>query len=1393
MHGDMIGDWDETDNNAAFDWAPLAVYIPMDRRQALARGVALPDRTRGAALFADVSGFTPLTEALVQELGRQRGAEELTRQLNRVYTALVNHVHRYRGSVISFSGDAITCWFDGDEGIRATACALAMQQEMRNFAQVQTPAGTTVSLAIKVGVTVGPVRRFLVGDPDIQTIDALAGATLDDVAAAERQAEKGEVVLGPTAVALLERYVTIVDWRQDEQGHRYAVVDGIAISITLSAPWPSIALADLAGAQLRPWLLPPVYDRLLQTGQQAYLAELRPAVTLFLRFGGLDYDGDDEAGPKLDAYMRWVQNVLGRYEGYLLQLTVGDKGSYLYAAFGAPIAHDDDPVRAVAAAIELCSSPPEFDFIGAVQIGISQGRMRTGAYGGETRRTYGVLGDEVNTSARLMGKAAPGQILVSPQIVQAAARSYLFKELGAFVLKGKAEPLLVSEVIGRHEASAKRPSTLYANPLVGREEDLKRLMERLALTVNGQGQVVQLEGVTGIGKSHLAAEFAERALKAGFRVVTGACLSTSQGTPYYPWRPIFGTFFDLTEEVAAGESLATITERQINKVEELVWQTNPDWQLRLPLLGDLLGLPIPENTATAAFDPRLRQEALFALAAEIMRSWAEKQPLLILVDDIQWMDEASLGLTLDLSRSIVASPVLLLFVHRPALRTDVLHTADFAQLSHYHYLNLNELSAEGVTALIRNRLRGNVSPLALSLIQMQAQGNPFFVEELGNTLLESGQLYSGSDGTWTLSDRLVTALREANCLVRQNGEWVLAESVSLSAADLGIPDSIHGIVLSRIDRLPESHKLTLKVASVIGRTFEFSLLNHAHPAHLAAAVLQDQVGNIEQRDFVRLEIPPPQLAYMFKHNTTQEVTYDTLLFAQRRVLHRTVALWYEVTYGQAETGAESRLAPYFSLLAYHWRQAEDVAKERYYARLAGEQAAAQFANEEAIAYFSRALDLTAAHDWEGRYSLLLGREAVYGLMGQREAQAADLIQLQVLADKIDQPQRRTEIALRYAKYYEAISDFSAALMAAQQTVQWADACGDSARKIEGLTVWGQAHWRRGNFEEARDKLTQALSLAQKEGTGSGEATCMHQLGTVFYITGDREAAREHLEKALTIRRELGDLRGEAGSLNNLAAVYHGLNDFARAMACSEQALAIYQAIGNRRDEAIALNNLGAMNHTLGEFETARGYHERALVISRTLSDRQGESVAANNLGWVLHHLGDEAAARYYCQQALAIREAIGDKRGQGYSLSYLGVILEGLDELAEAAAAYEKALQLRREIGQAAAAIDDLAGLASVALKQGSLVQATHYAEEIWQWLEEHGVQGVIHPLQVYLTIGDVWQANGRQAEAGAILTQAYELLQEQAARFTNEEIRRAFLENVPLHREVLARAGKAG
>jgi len=315
-----------------------------------------------------------------------------------------------------------------------------------------------------------------------------------------------------------------------------------------------------------------------------------------------------------------VQAILDRYGSYLLQLTMGDKGSYLYAAFGAPLAHDDDAARAVAAALELRLPAEGMDFISHVQIGLSQGQIWAGAYGGPTRRTYGVLGNEVNIAARLMGKAEPGQILVSKRVADATAKSYQFKYLRPLEIKGVKEPLPVFAVLGRRVRSP-----MLTTLLVGRSDELAQMEKALDSALSGKGQILSLEGEAGTGKSRLAAEFVERGIKRGLQAALGVCQSTSQGIAYFPWRQAFRTLFDLADEPLAGEDLVAWTARQTAQVETTVNNKNPAWLLRLPLLGDLLGLPIPDNATTAAFDSRLRQEALFALAVEIVQTWAQGQ------------------------------------------------------------------------------------------------------------------------------------------------------------------------------------------------------------------------------------------------------------------------------------------------------------------------------------------------------------------------------------------------------------------------------------------------------------------------------------------------------------------------------------------------------------------------------------------------------------------------------------------------------------------------------------------------------------------------------------------------------------------------------------------------
>jgi class 3 adenylate cyclase len=282
-------------------------YLAGDRRRAVAAGETIPDRVRGAALFADISGFTTLTEALADQLGSQRGAEELTVHLNRVFHAVIDELDRYGGEVIYFSGDAITCWLDGDDGMRATACALAMQDVMRRVGEATTPSGTTVRLAMKVAVAVGAARRGVVGDPEIQLIDVLAGRLVDELAAAEQRAERDEVVLAPSALETLGPRVQLAARRSGGDGCSYSVVGSLGMRVDSFPAAPSAG--PLPEELVRQWVLPAVYER-LRTGRGEFLAELRPAFPLFVGFRGIDYDEDDAAIEKLDDFVRRAQRIL---------------------------------------------------------------------------------------------------------------------------------------------------------------------------------------------------------------------------------------------------------------------------------------------------------------------------------------------------------------------------------------------------------------------------------------------------------------------------------------------------------------------------------------------------------------------------------------------------------------------------------------------------------------------------------------------------------------------------------------------------------------------------------------------------------------------------------------------------------------------------------------------------------------------------------------------------------------------------------------------------------------------------------------------------------------------------------------------------------------------------
>lgn len=1203
-----------------------AAYIASDRRLALALGRELADRTRGAALFADISGFTPLSEALVKELGARRGAEEVTRQLDAIYNALISRLDLYRGSVVSFSGDAITCWLDGDDGTWALACALDMQRAMRSFAHLRTPGGAPISLAIKVAVAAGPVRRFRVGDPQIQYLDVLAGALLDRLAATEHQAAAGEVVAADDVLRSLPGGAHVREWREERSEGGAASLYGVVTALgrrPQCSPWPA-APQELAPALVQQWMLPEIRVR-IGDGGDLLLTEIRPAAVLFVRFTGIDYDADDGAGEKLDSYIRWVQATLDGHEGRLLQVSVGDKGSHFYAAFGAPVAHDDDPRRAVAAAVELQQAlPPALAFMGKPQVGVAWGRMRTGPYGSATRRTYGVIGDGVNLAARLMSAAAPGEILVSQHVAAAVAGRFPLEEMGPVAVKGKQAPVLVSRVLASRVLSGQAGAQMgqgrsFSHSLVGRAAELAELERLLEQARGGDGQVLRLQGAAGVGKSHLSAALIEQASRWGFQVATALCQSSATATPYAPWRAIFAGLLHTALHLRSGALLQT------PDLERFVRQVNPAWRLRLPLLGDLLSLPIADNATTAAFEPRVRQAALFELAVEMARHWTGEGPLLLLIDDAQWMDEPSQGLALALARHMGRAPLLLALVHRPPAAGASL-LAELDGLPFCRRIDLDDLTTQASGELAAARLGAPLDGLALSLVQVETQGNPFFIEEVVDAMREAATLRRSGE-EWTLSTAIVERLRQAGCLERVAGEWRVTAGAPLTSADIGLPDSVQGVVLSRIDRLPEAHKLTIKVASVVGRTFALPVVAAAHPALPDIDELRAQVSLLQERDFARVEAEE-RLLYTFRHAVTRDVAYETLLYVQRRQLHQAVGV-----------ALEQLMPDAVDQLAYHCYLGEDWARAFRYQAAAGQRLQRLFANQEGIERYRRALQaaehLPAAETTAARQHIHESLGQLLAGTGQYQPALEHLQQALELATGMGDRGAQAR-ACRWMAYanelqaeYEAASQWierGLAILGAEET----------PARAELLAIGGLIQTRLGDYVRALQLCDACVAMAERLASPTSLAFAHNARGIVSLNMGDSRQAIAHAGMAAELYEQVDNARGQALSYNGMGNAYQNLAQLPEAYHYLGRAGEIFNRIGDELHQAFVENNLGEIVRVQGRLDEAVAHYEKALRMLEHLGGALYARAAIHmNVGSILVRQGKlaEAGARLRASMA----------------------------------------------------------------------------------------------------------------------------------------------------------------
>jgi tetratricopeptide (TPR) repeat protein len=1032
--------------------------------------------------------------------------------------------------------------------------------------------------------------------------------------------------------------------------------------------------------------------------------------------------------------------------------------------------------------------PDELGFLLPLQIGISCGILRVGAYGGTSRRTYGVLGDEVNVAARLMQHAVPGEILISGRMQAAIAADFVLEPLLPIAIKGMSEPLPVFHLVGDRAPAVHLPEPAYALPMVGRTAELAMIGEQLDQALTGQGQVVGITADAGMGKSRLLAEVIRLAQQRGLRSFGGACQSYGTTSPYLVWGSIWRGFFDLNPEWPLQKQIRVLA----GAVEDMVSARIE----ALPLLGPLFGLNLTENDFTKTLEPQLRKSALHALLLDCLRVAArsaaqEGSGLLFVLEDLHWLDAASHELLDEIARAIVDMPVLIVLAYRPP---ELLHLQSprVEALPHFRCVQLLPLSRSEAEQAIRAKLaqllperKGAPTPMLIERITERAQGNPFYVEELLNYLHDRGIDPQDTNA--------VTALE--------------------------LPASLHSLILSRIDQLSARQQAGLKVASVIGRLFRFAWLHSAYPMLGDSQSLKADLDELARLELTPLHTFQPELVYLFKHIVTQEVTYQSLTRTAQAALHEQLAAYLERVTGDAAD-------QYLDLLAYHYGQGENLDKKRLYLRRAGEAAAARFANDAALDYLSRALALAPAGDLTERYILLRARETVLDRLGSRAAQRQDLDVLAALAEALEDDERRAEVLLRYAQYADATGDYPASEAAAQQAVALARAARVRVSEASGHMAWGRALWRQANHTEAGAHLEQAIAVAQAVQAPDIQARSLNLLGGIAWSQNDYDKARAYSEQALTRYREIGERRGESRALGNLGLLAKEQGDFNVARIYNEQSLRLDREHGDRRGECMILVNLGGVANDQGDYASGRAYCEAGLRLSREIGERTLEKVALSNLGQnyseqgdytrayecyaqilglsrqtgdrlfeghaladlglLFHHLGKNTEAYDYNQRALLIAREAGDRNDQAAVLTNLGHALVELARIEEARDAYLQALSLYRTLGRLHMAAKPLAGLARLALEQGDTTEALNHITPILSNIQTSKLDSTDEQFRIELTCYQVLRANG-DPRAQAVLGSAYARLEDRAAKISDEALQHSFLHNVLHHRALLA------
>jgi class 3 adenylate cyclase/tetratricopeptide (TPR) repeat protein len=954
---------------------------------------------------------------------------------------------------------------------------------------------------------------------------------------------------------------------------------------------------------------------------------------------------DPEAAQRLlDPALQHMMDAVHRFEGTVNQVL----GDGIMALFGAPIAHEDHALRACYAALAMQTAMRIYTeevrrahgLEMRIRVGLNSGEVVVRAIGNDLHMDYSAVGETTHLAARMEQLATPGSIRLTAATLRLVEGLVQVNALGPVPVKGLAEPVEIFELLRasgtprRVQAAAARGLTRF----VGRQTEMATLTDVLAQGGAGHGQVVALVGEAGVGKSRLVYEFTHSRHIHGWLVLESASVSYGKATPYFPVIELLKRYAHVDEHDDARTIRAKVT-GQVLTLDEALQDT-------LPALLSLLEV-LPDDSPFRQLDPsQRRQRTLTALKRVLLRE-SQVQPLLLIFEDLHWIDSETQALLDSLVESLPTARLLLLVNYRPE------YQHGWGAKTYYTQVRLDPLPLASAEELLQVLLGNDPGLVPLKQILIaRTEGNPFFLEESVRALVETGVL-GGERGAY----RLDSALQS-----------------------LQVPATVQAVLAARMDRLPPEEKRLLQTAAVIGNEVPLPLLQTI--AELPDEALHRGLAHVQAAEFLYETCLFPEQEYTFKHALTHEVAYNSLLLERRRMLHASIV-------GALEALAPDRVTEQVERLAYHALRGEVWDKTVTYCQQAGARANDRAAFGEAVASFEQALQALEHLPETGDAQVLaidirLALGDALTQLGEHGRRLALLGKAEALARALDDRTRLGWVLASMALALRITGDPDGAMAASRQALDLAVTLGDRALQVRASYHLGNVYYAIGDFGRAAELLQRHVEAADRQ-SGAPDIDVRIQsqamLARTLGALGDFAEGRRYGEEAL--RLALLEGRGAAPIIVHafFSRLYLDQGDLEHSIQVCDQGLALSRASGNRNMLPIIVAGLGYAYVLQGRLAEGCALLEEAVSESTSTSARRAVYWAWFSEGCRLAGRGGEALQ--HARQALNLALQQKDRGEEALALHQLGVVYAHTTppDVAQAEAYYRQALALAEALG----------------------------------------------------------------------------------------------------------------